>query len=205
MTDQCIAFNRLHYYSYLIMPHGVIDCVAEWQRRFVKMFGFRNATVKLPHLSFSNWSMSPHCERRLFDLLEARCRVVKPLNVKLTGFDDLNGGAFCFMVAQGKQCFDRVIDDKGKWRRDFKMVGGVRGVEFTENLHVTIAKGLTQAQCGVVRKAWEGQHFEMAFPVEGLRLLRESGRGKKFLRDFRFEGYPKPPPAPGYGNQLPLF
>lgn len=151
MTDQCIAFNRLHYYSYLIMPHGVIDCVAEWQRRFVKMFGFRNATVKLPHLSFSNWSMSPHCERRLFDLLEARCRVVKPLNVKLTGFDDLNGGAFCFMVAQGKQCFDRVIDDKGKWRRDFKMVGGVPGVEFTENLHV------------------------------------------------------KPPPAPGYGNQLPLF
>lgn len=198
------TINPVFDYLLIIEPEvSVKKQIRRFQQFFTKNTQFRNAVTSQPHLTLMKALQTEMNELRIVNKLRRLAENIQPFDVRLSGF-----GVFQNTIYVDVQTVEPILDIVSKKKNEVLAVMNrnmPQAPYFASKPHVTIARGLTQAQRRTVWPTWREANFEEQFTAKRMTLLkRRAGHLEKYqlVEHFAFKGMND---IPSPATQLQLF
>lgn len=205
MPEVHVSDDRIQYSLMLKLPAQTVQRVKAIQDEFSEKFGFANALITYPHVTLAYWEMDPRYEHRLYPRLERQGAETGARQIRLNGFEQLSGGAFCIRMEDAEAVFRSFFEKKGFFRKKLGMETRAAGISFTDHLHISVARRLTADQLKMVFEEWRARRFYHEFSAEGMVLIKAAEERKRAVGEFAFSGSSSGPGGSTMGIQGSLF
>jgi len=197
----------LNEYLLVISPEeSVSEEITKIKYKFSDDYGCKYAARLKPHCTLMNFVQHQRVENHLIREFDSIVASFIPIAITLDGFGQYPMHTIFIKIKDGKKIKEMVTALKLKFRSVKNEIKPFKPI-YLSDPHLTVARGMTQAQFNQAWTEWGKRKFSSSFNVNNVRLLKRQIDEKdlkpkenyQIVKDFKLAGQKKK------GKQLILF
>jgi 2'-5' RNA ligase len=164
--------QKLYEYLLIISPDEIVkNKINTIKILFSKEYGCKNAENLKPHVTMINFLQYESAEYRIVNCFEKFAKTVMPFNITLNGFGNFEPHTIYAKLESTTEVITIVKDIRTRFKNLLTSSESLKP-NFTTKSHLTIARGMTQAQYEQAWERWQKEYFLVSFKVNQMNLIK---------------------------------
>lgn len=174
MMNLDLANHPLFAYLLVILPDQWVAAEAmRFKQYFKDVYGCSKALSMKPHLTLTKFVQSEKMEQAIVEHIDKFTRSVKPFDLLLSGFGHFPRHTIYINILNPSPVVDLVENIKSGFKHILTNTEQFKPI-FVTKPHLTIARGMKDAQHEQAWQEWENKKFEASIKVEEVVLLKKA-------------------------------
>ena len=169
-----LANHPLFAYLLVILPDEWVAAETTSIKQYFKdVYGCSKALSMKPHFTLSKFVQSEKMEKAIVEHLYKFTRSIKPFDLILSGFGHFPRHTIYINIVNPSPVIDLVENFKSGFKQILTVTEQYKPI-FVTKPHLTIARGMKDAQHEQAWLEWENREFKASFKVEEVVLLKKA-------------------------------
>ena len=163
------------FYEYLFMislSDEDTKAIGRIKWRYKERYGCSKSANLKAHITMVNFCQFGINELSTINLFHHFCQSFLPVEVNLEGFGHFANNTIYVNVQKQASIIEIVKGLKKVMKNKLKVIDSLKPKFITKNLHVTIARGMSEKQFEQAWQEWQSEAFDSKFLVKYVTLLR---------------------------------
>lgn len=164
-------------YSIIISPpREIVHDVFELRSVLKKKYGRFDGGKARPHITIANFKAIPEDAQKFLHALEGQLQELHPFKIQIPGYSFFNQGNIIYLSIEPSSFIDTIY-------HVMEMPTAPKTIRVTENLHMTISKGMKNIEFAKAQYHCRELVYEKSFEVYQLKVLKFDPLKQRFLDD----------------------